>query len=110
MDQQTSRINPNYHRIYRDLIASKFPDRVEEFRSFLLKDVLSAIDIITINQRLFGVSEETNNQRLRSYSPNDILQILEYQKKSKMNNSELAAHYKLSRNTISKWKKKFLIS
>lgn len=109
MDQQASKINPNYHRIYSDIIASKFPNRMEEFKSVFSKGLLSAIDVITLNQKLFGISEESNNQRLRSYSSSDIVQILEYQKKSKLNNSELANHFKLSRNTISKWKKKFLV-
>jgi len=48
-----------------------------------------------------------DNQKLKSYDKNTILQILDYQKKHHLNNTELALHFKLSRNTVAKWKKIF---
>ena len=101
----------NYKQIYSDILDKKFPYKKEECRSLLQKKDLSAIHIIEINERVFGTTDkETNsfNQKHRSYSKSDILKILDYQKKYKLNNSQLAIHFSLSRNTVSKWKKIFL--
>ena len=38
-----------------------------------------------------------------------ILEILQYQKNNNLNNNQLADHFKLSRNTITKWKKIYII-
>jgi len=65
------------------------------------------MDIIKLNEIIFGIKKENElcNPKHHSYSKNDIIQILEYQKKNKLNNSQLANHFKLSRNTITKWKR-----
>jgi hypothetical protein len=34
--------------------------------------------------------------------------MLDYQKKNKLTNSQLAKHFKLSRNTVTKWKRLFV--
>jgi len=102
---------PDYKAIYRDILHQKFPDKIEEFLPLLDKEPLSAIDIATINQKIFlglGKEQVKNSQKYRSYSKFDILQILDYQKKYKLNNSQLAKHFNLSRNSIIKWKKIFL--
>jgi hypothetical protein len=102
---------PDYKRIYSDLIAEKFPNR-EECNTILSKKILSELDVITLNNILFkDNTRETMsfNQKHRSYSQETILEILEYQKTNKMNNVQLASHFKLSRNTIAKWKKIFVV-
>lgn len=105
--------NPDYKRIYTDIIDIKYPDKKTECEFLLNKPNLSVLDVIELNSRIFGIvpdrSTEIFNQKLRSYRRADILKILDYQKKHRLNNSQLAKHFKLSRNTITKWKKVFLV-
>lgn len=99
---------PNYNKIYKDLISIKFPEKQSDFDHILNKTELSRLDIIKINNKLFASKEnEELNQRFRSYSSSDIFKILKYQKESKLNNYQLALHFKLSRNTVAKWRKSF---
>nr|WP_304343958.1 helix-turn-helix domain-containing protein [Chryseobacterium koreense] len=102
---------PNYKQIYTDIIDKKHPMKKAECQSILKKKIISAMDIIELNEKIFGLNKETEqfNQRHRSYNKSDILNILDYQKKYKLNNSQLAIHFSLSRNTVSKWKKMFLV-
>lgn len=109
MAQQTSKVSPNYHRIYFDLIERKFPHRINEFRSALENHQMTTAEVILLNRNLFGNSREEENQKLKSYDKSDIIEILEYQKKHNLNNSQLSEKLKVSRNTIAKWKKLFLI-
>lgn len=103
---------PDYILIYTDLLQKKFPEKAELYGSFFSKKTLSAMDIIRLNNMIF---RETNNEfskhngKHRSYNKSDILNILDYQKKHKLNNSQLAIHYNLSRNTVAKWKKMFFV-
>ena len=102
--------NINYQQIFRDILDTKCPEKKKVCIPLLQKVNLSAMDIVKINTEIFGISRETNsfNQKHRSYSKSDILKILDYQKKYKLNNSQLDIHFSLSRNTVSKWKKIFL--
>ncbi|HUH25918.1 MAG TPA: helix-turn-helix domain-containing protein [Flavobacterium sp.] len=47
------------------------------------------------------------NQKYRSYDKATIIEILNYQKKNGLNNTQLANHFKLSRNTVAKWERLF---
>ncbi|ANF49118.1 transposase [Chryseobacterium glaciei] len=101
----------NYKRIFTDIITKKFPEKITECRSILDKKALSVLDVIELNRKIFGNSDKSTqifNQKERSYNESAILKILDYQKKNKLNNSQLALHFKMSRNTISKWKKIFI--
>jgi len=102
---------PDYKNIYEDILQKKFPHKKDECKALLNKENLSVLNIIELNQRIFGIHKESEqfNQKHRSYNRSDILQILDYQKKHKLNNSQLANHFKLSRNTVAKWKKIFLV-
>lgn len=105
---------PYYKRIYLDMMTKKFPDKIEKYHTMFQKEELSALDVIKLNEDLFGKQERTeesesnSNQKYRSYLKSDILQILDYQRKNKLNNSEIARHFKLSRNTVKKWKDVFV--
>ena len=102
-------MTPNYKAIYVDIIKKKFPHKKEGCLSILEKKNLSAIDVIALNTKIFGKSDritEKFNQEHRFYYKSDIIQILEFQKKNKLNNNQLANHFKISRNTIAKWRKK----
>ena len=110
MVKQEQKVNPNYHRIYSDLISKKFPERLKEFDThFFSKKVLSCADILSLNKQLFGAKEDSSNTKLRSYGKNDILKILKDQKKLNLNNKQAADYFKISRNSIIKWKKIFAV-
>lgn len=105
-------IKPNYQKIYSDIITRKYPDKEKKCRSILTKKDLSAMDIIKLNNLIFTkeVMQGTliTNQKHRSYDKQTILQILKYQEENSMNNSELARHFSLSRNSVAKWRRIFL--
>ncbi|WP_434981069.1 helix-turn-helix domain-containing protein [Daejeonia sp. YH14] len=96
----------NYKRIFIDIISQKFPEKKEICKTIAEKKHLSGVDIIEINEKIFG--NNAQNQRHRSYTKSDILKILDYQKKHHLNNSELSKHFGISRNTITKWKRIFV--
>ncbi|MDQ0593905.1 DNA-binding transcriptional regulator YiaG [Chryseobacterium ginsenosidimutans] len=103
---------PNYKRIYSDIISMKYPEKMGICNHLLKKNNLSTLDIIEMSQILFNKTNKENfsfDQKHRSYDRFTILKILEYQKKNELNNSELARHFNLSRNTVSKWKNRFLL-
>ncbi|MCW3162412.1 helix-turn-helix domain-containing protein [Chryseobacterium oryctis] len=109
MDKQIQEMSrPDYRRIYNDIIIKKHPDKKEKCQSFLLKKQLSALDIIKLNSLIFDSGDReciAFNQKNKAYNRSAIQEILEYQIKNKLNNTQLASHFKLSRNTIAKWKK-----
>ncbi|WP_278378327.1 helix-turn-helix domain-containing protein [Chryseobacterium arthrosphaerae] len=101
---------PNYKLIYSDIIDRKFPHKKAECEKLLGKKMLSAMDIMELNNRIFGTRDKNikkMNQKLRSYNEADILRILNYQKNHKMNNIQIAEHFGLSRNTMTKWRRMF---
>ena len=97
---------PDYKRIYSDIINLKYPLKSEICKKILSKQSLSKIDLITLDKLIFGEAPE--NQKYRSYDKKTIFKILDYQKKNNLNNVQLALHFKLSRNTVTKWKRIFL--
>lgn len=100
---------PNYKCIYNDILKM-YPEKENKCRFILNKTTISSLDIITLNNIIFenkDVETEIFNQKHKSYDENTIKEILEYQKKYKLNNSQLALHYKLSRNTVRVWKKNY---
>ncbi|WP_347218911.1 helix-turn-helix domain-containing protein [Chryseobacterium sp.] len=99
---------PDFKQIYKDIITSKYPDKQDLCEYLLSKNELLALDILKLNTIIFGASEKYSSQ-YRSYKKTDILKILHYQKENMLNNTQLALHFKLSRNTIAKWRKIFLI-
>ncbi|MGG5208245.1 helix-turn-helix domain-containing protein [Chryseobacterium sp. MIQD13] len=99
---------PDYKKIYNDLIVKKYPEKLVKCRMLLQKKELSVLDIICLNQMIFektGNYSTKENQKFRSYDKNTICYILDYQKEYKLNNIQLANHFNLSRNTVAKWKK-----
>ena len=107
MDQQTQITTPNYKRIYSDILTKRYPEKKEVCNPIIEKANLSVFDVIMLNEKIFGANT-SYNKKLRSYSKSDIIRFLDYQKKYNLNNSQLANHFKLSRNTVAKWKKMFL--
>ncbi|SHL74799.1 hypothetical protein SAMN05444360_10453 [Chryseobacterium carnipullorum] len=102
--------SPDYKKIYSDILQILHPERKEDCRSLMSKAIFSVQDVIKINAIIFGKRGNTNfsqNQKHRSYDRSTILEILEYQKKNKLSNIQLANHFSLSRNTVSRWRKIF---
>lgn len=105
-------MTPDYKLIYSDILIKKFPHKKEMCEGLLSKETLTALNIIELNTMIFGLPDnqpQNLNHKYRSYGKNDIFIILEYQKKHKINNSQLANHFRISRNTVAKWKKLFLV-
>lgn len=102
---------PFYHKLYADMIRDKYPDKEMLCSKFLQKEIWTALDVIQVNDILFGSSKQKSDVRMdmmhRSYDKQSILYILEYQQKNKLNNNQIADKYGLSRNTIGKWRKLF---
>ncbi|MGV0924456.1 helix-turn-helix domain-containing protein [Empedobacter tilapiae] len=101
----------NYKTLYTDIINDLYPDKLLQCQEILNKETLSIFNVLELNKLIFGELNQNNNgfnQRLKSYSKKDILLILDYQKKHRLNNSQLANHFNLSRNTVAKWKKMFI--
>ncbi len=101
--------SPNYKQIFKDSVDRKYPEKRNACENILNKTTLSIVDVIEINTKIFGKGIINNSQKFRSYKKSDILNILDYQKENGLNNSQLANHFRLSRNTVSKWKKLFLV-
>lgn len=102
---------PLYHKLYADMIRDKYPDKEHRCAEYLNKKNWTALDVIHINAILFGKKQEqkevASDQRHRAYDKESITYILRYQKENKLNNKELAIKYRLSRNTVARWKKLF---
>jgi hypothetical protein len=110
MDRKISTIRtelPNYIKIYADLIMMKHPNKMKDCQYFLSKKNLTSIDVIKLNEIIFGKAPA--NQKYRSYDLSTITSILEHQKRNGINNTELSRHYNVSRNTIKKWKETYNI-
>lgn len=104
--------SPNYSRIYSDIVDLKFPHKRDACKSILEKKRITVLDVIELNNKIFDKADKDTkkfNQMHRSYSKEDILYILNYQRKKKLNNTQLADHFSLSRNTVTKWRRLFLI-
>ena len=101
---------PNYKNIYLDIISKKFPSKTDTYEKILSKKILSNYDVIVLNKELFpNAKNQTENQKLKSYTKETILKILDYQKAKKLNVTELARHFSISRNTIAKWRKIYIV-
>ncbi|PQA94426.1 transposase [Chryseobacterium shigense] len=99
---------PDFKLIYTDIINEKFPDKINNpvIRS-KLNTLHTAVDVLKFNILVFGQPENTvlsKSQRLRSYDERSIRDILEYQRKNRLTNTETGSHFKISRNTIARWK------
>lgn len=111
IQQSKFRINaPDYRKIYTDMIEMKYLDKRRKCETVLSKAKLSMMDIFELEKIIFetnGVPDEKENGKFRAYDDESILQILTYQKKNKMTNTDISNHFKISRNSIAKWKKLF---
>jgi len=97
---------PNYKKIYLDIIEKKYPEKFDRCSVILNKKDLNSADILRLNVLIFDKKDivEKNFLRHKAYNENTIIEILEYQKKNNLNIVQTAKYFNVSRNTISKWK------
>jgi len=101
---------PNYNKIYLDIIDQKFPERKQELIPLLSKEIITSLEVINIQRKIFNLqSKEVNifDQQRKSYDEESIKNILQYQISNKLNNKQTAIFFNLSRNSVAKWKKLF---
>ncbi|MFV0420103.1 MAG: AsnC family protein [Dysgonomonas sp.] len=102
---------PFYHKLYADMIRDKYPHKKLLCAEFLNKENWTALDVIQVDELLFGSDKKKADVRMdhkhRSYDPESIRQILRHQQRNRLNNSQLACKFGLSRNTIARWKQLF---
>ncbi|RQO42555.1 transposase [Chryseobacterium sp. KBW03] len=107
---KTEKNLPDYVKIYSDMMTLKYPEKIKDCSHFLSKKKLSSLEVIKLNEIIFGRQSTEKNMikgKHRSYDKETIMSILNHQKEYSLNNSELSRHYKMSRNTIKKWKDLF---
>lgn len=112
MDKQIQKIIPDYKLIYSDILTKRYPGKKERCENILSKDFITILDVIRLENIIFNQLRKEDvifNQKLKSYDTETIREILDYQEKFKLTNTQLALHFKLSRNTVSKWKKRFAV-
>ena len=111
MDRKIPELKPNYKKIFWDMIIKKNPGRLSEFEAYFNKPEFSVLDVIKINDKLFGepADKETKqfNRQHLSYDKDSIIKMLAHQKKFNISNIQMEREFNISRNTISKWKKLF---
>ncbi len=75
----------------------------------LLQNLKTTEDVLNFNELVFKQSKESmkNNQKLKTYDKKTMLKLLQYQKKHGFSTSYMSKKYKISRTTLSKWKKTF---
>jgi len=114
MDRKIQEVGrkPDYRKIYSDIIQLKHPEKGKYCEDILSKEQISDLDVIKLNDIIFShqsKKSQISNQKHRAYNEQAILQMLNYQKKNNLNNTQLAVYFKLSRNTVAKWKKIYKI-
>jgi len=98
----------NYKKLYSDFLMAHYPEKLEENSKLLSKKKIISLDIIEFDKLISKKKDLKENNRFKSYDKESICRIIEYQRKNGLNNSQLAKHFNLSRNTITRWKKNFL--
>ncbi|MDV7697038.1 helix-turn-helix domain-containing protein [Chryseobacterium soli] len=104
------KLAPNYKKIFTDILIEKHPEKYERCHPILQKEVLSMLDVIKLNQMIFAAEDKGTaefSRKQRSYDESSILEILAYQKRNGYNNTQVASKFKLSRNSVAKWRKIF---
>jgi len=105
----------NYVSLYTDFINDN-NSLQDKTKKSLLKQIknqkeLSVKKIIEINSIIKNEisSNKTNKraQQLKAYDYDFVQQTLDYQKENNLSNNTISTQFKLSRNTIAKWKKHF---
>ena len=95
----------NYNKLYDHLLTSNYPNITCQEIQQLTTKLNNSLEVIKLNEKLHKEEINKENQRLKSYDLESIQQILKYQKENDLNNTEVAKKFRISKNTITKWKK-----
>ena len=98
---------PNYSLIFLDILEMMFPDRCPKEIGIFAGKELSTEEVLLYNKKLFG--QNNSSSKYRSYDKTTIISILSKQKKHHYTNEEVSKIYNVSRNSLAKWKKLFLV-
>ncbi len=91
------------------MITDKYPEKAYRCEHFLKKKELTTLDIISLNIILCTRDSQQVNQKLKSYDRSAIFEILSYQKQHALTNMATARYFKISRTTLQKWKRIFIV-
>ena len=91
----------NYEIIFEEMATTKGQDLNIQLKN-ACQNIHKNLDVLNINKTIVGEGEKQDTS-LRSYTVNDIFYILKYKKDNQLNNTQTAKHFKLSRNTVTKW-------
>lgn len=97
---------PNYHAIYADLIAFKKVKNNKADEMLNTFKFNSALDVIEFNKLLFS-KENGENSKLKSYTLEDIKEILYIKKVQNLSIREISIKFRISKATLLKWHKLF---
>jgi hypothetical protein len=102
----------NYKDIYIKMILEICPEKLNDpIVLWKLDHLDSNISVLDLNNYLFNSENELFSQmdsRLRSYTEEEIVRILIYQKKYNKTNTDIVRKYScFSRTTLYNWKKRF---
>ena len=105
----------NYISLYTDFIndnnSLQNKTKIKLLKHINNQQELSVKKIIKINSIIKNdIASGKNNkktQQLKAYDYDFVQQTLDYQKKYNLSNNNISIEFKLSRNTIAKWKKHF---
>lgn len=103
--------SPDYIAIYQDIIKKKHPEKEEKCKDFLQKKKLTTREVISLNNLIFGKEKSfgtRKNSKFRSYDKETVQYIINYQQRNKLNHSQTAKYFKISRNTLAKWRKDYI--
>ena len=96
-------IKPNYHKIFEDALSEvEDANKIILVKKILQNSNLSHFEILYLSEYIFGKSD---NNKHKSYNLETIKNIIEYQKINNLSNFEISKIFKISRNSLTKWKK-----
>jgi len=99
----------DYKKLYTEMIFEKYPQKASACAVILKKREFTVMDVIRLNKIISSGKAQSMNQKYKSYDRTTIFEILDYQKKHRLNNVATARHFNISRNTLGSWKKQFLV-
>jgi|SRR5690606_483767 len=102
-------IKPDFGRIFQEIAQKK------EHSESLIGHIAgikewNSLNVIKTSEKVVEKPDGENlklNRTHRAYDEQSVKEILKYQKINNLNNSEMMMLFKVSRNSISKWKKMF---
>ncbi|MDR6516248.1 hypothetical protein [Chryseobacterium camelliae] len=103
-------MRPNYVKIFTDMLKEYDPEKLNDPKiQRQLRNLNTSEDVLNFNEKVFQQSKEMqkSNQKLKTYDRKTMIKLLKYQQKHGFSTSYMSRKYKISRTTLSKWRKNF---